>query len=289
MPFKIVFTADLHGNEAHYTKLVDYANELHADAVILGGDLAPNFHVNAGNIAHIDWKDLIGVQRTFLEQRLPVLLKRLAGPKAYLILGNDDARVNVDILQNRPEFTYIDRSRVRLTDNLELIGYSTVPITPFGIKDWEKHDLREYPPGDEAYLFRNRRFQGMKSTPEGWCDFSFPTDKSDCIENDLAQSGYTNNAQRTIHVMHSPPDSILDVIRSGAHVGSFAIRKFIDQKQPLVTLHGHIHETVEMTGRFIETRGNTVCLAPGNNPHNDKLALLVLDAENPKDAKRYLV
>ena len=89
--------------------------------------------------------------------------------------------------------------------------------------------------------------------------------------------------------MHSPPDGMLDVIGSGAHVGSFAIRAFITQHEPLVTLHGHIHETVMMTGRFMEKNGRAVCLAPGNNPHHDKLALVVLDANNPKDAKRYLV
>lgn len=58
MHHKVLFTSDIHGNEVQYRKLVDYAIEISADSVIIGGDIAPkNFRD--------DW--VIVGQRVFLE------------------------------------------------------------------------------------------------------------------------------------------------------------------------------------------------------------------------------
>jgi Icc-related predicted phosphoesterase len=42
-------------------------------------------------------------------------------------------------------------------------------------------------------------------------------------------------------------------------VGSHAVRRFIEDAQPLLTLHGHVHE-----GRGIDHIGRTVCINPGS-------------------------
>lgn len=45
-------------------------------------------------------------------------------------------------------------------------------------------------------------------------------------------------------VSHQPPrDTALDVIGTGAHVGSDAVRQFIEQHSPCVCFTGHIHES----------------------------------------------
>jgi Icc-related predicted phosphoesterase len=47
----------------------------------------------------------------------------------------------------------------------------------------------------------------------------------------------------TILVAHQPPlDTPSDQIYSGEHVGSLAVRTFIEARQPLLCLTGHIHE-----------------------------------------------
>lgn len=47
----------------------------------------------------------------------------------------------------------------------------------------------------------------------------------------------------TIFVPHCPPnDTVADRISSGLHVGSKAVRKTVDECQPLFCLCGHIHE-----------------------------------------------
>ncbi len=50
-------------------------------------------------------------------------------------------------------------------------------------------------------------------------------------------------ARVRIFVPHTPPhNTSVDLIKPGSHVGSTAIRKFIEQCQPDVTVCGHIHE-----------------------------------------------
>jgi Icc-related predicted phosphoesterase len=43
------------------------------------------------------------------------------------------------------------------------------------------------------------------------------------------------------------------------HVGSTAIRAAIERVQPLVSIHGHIHES-----RGVDHIGRTTCLNPGS-------------------------
>ena len=48
-----------------------------------------------------------------------------------------------------------------------------------------------------------------------------------------------------IFVCHAPPhDTALDRLPQVPHpIGSRAVRRFIEQRQPLVSLHGHVHES----------------------------------------------
>jgi putative phosphoesterase len=60
-------------------------------------------------------------------------------------------------------------------------------------------------------------------------------------------------------VSHAPPkNTSLDLTRSGMHVGSSAIRNFIESKQPILVVCGHIHEA-----RGTDRIGRTVILNPG--------------------------
>jgi Icc-related predicted phosphoesterase len=62
-----------------------------------------------------------------------------------------------------------------------------------------------------------------------------------------------------ILVAHQPPFGTLnDVVYSGRHVGSTAVREFIEKHQPLVCFTGHIHE-----GVGIDSIGATEVINPG--------------------------
>lgn len=61
----------------------------------------------------------------------------------------------------------------------------------------------------------------------------------------ILQSGFRDvlSARVKILISHAPPyDTAVDLIRSGKHVGSKAVRKFIEKEKPDVAVCGHIHE-----------------------------------------------
>lgn len=60
-------------------------------------------------------------------------------------------------------------------------------------------------------------------------------------------------------ISHTPPyGTLADVLGSGAHVGSPAVREFIERVQPEVCVTGHIHEA-----RCTDRLGRTVIVNPG--------------------------
>ena len=95
--------------------------------------------------------------------------------------------------------------------------------------------------------------------------FNLPYEPSEKEIEAGLEKGYNEvkDAEVKIQVTHSPPaNTKLDVIPSGAHVGSEAVRKFIESKQPDAAVCSHIHESkgidfigktkVINTGRFPE-------------------------------------
>ncbi len=78
------------------------------------------------------------------------------------------------------------------------------------------------------------------------------------IQEELAALTCTTDANWVL-VTHAPPHGTkLDQIAEGTHVGSKSIRKFIEQKQPLVALCGHVHEA-----RNTDKLGRTLMVNPG--------------------------
>lgn len=70
------------------------------------------------------------------------------------------------------------------------------------------------------------------------------------------ENGHWNNL---VVIMHNPPkDTNCDLIPAGVHVGSPSLKKFIEEKQPLFVVTGHIHESAG-----IDTVGKTVVMNPG--------------------------
>ena len=295
MKHVVVFSADLHGNELQYRKLVKFAISKSADSLIIGGDLAP---------LKAHGKRFIYDQRAFLSKRLPRILsplkRKLPNCQVYLIMGNDDCACNIDVLEGSDYFHFISGRRLRLTGDFDIVGYSYVPITPFMLKDWEKFHLSEAPE-DLAlrYVIRkvvNYRLYGYRSSLEGLRKFRFTKTMEGeySIQKDLKNSIYIKNPEKTVYVIHTAPDNTrLDVRYDGMHVGSMAVRLFIEQYQPYLTLHGHIHETVAISGEFKEEIGNSLCLSAGNdnfgNYKPNDLSILIFDLYNLKSVKRQII
>ena len=80
---------------------------------------------------------------------------------------------------------------------------------------------------------------------------------------------------------------MIDHVPVDEHLGSIAVQQFIEEKQPLITLHGHIHESTRLSGCWLEKIGRTVCI---NGAHDgEDLAVIRLTLEDPESAERLLL
>ena len=103
---------------------------------------------------------------------------------------------------------------------------------------------------------------------------------------------------RAVLLLHTPPcDTPLDRaaldgktyenVPLDVHVGSIAVKRFIEERQPLLTLHGHIHESARLSGEWKIRIGRTVSI---NGAHDGpELALVRFDLESPESATRELL
>lgn len=289
MKYKILYTADIHGNEIQYEKLVNYALQVNAKSVIIGGDILPK---------NLPVENFIQGQKKFIKNNMRKIFSFLKDKiPVYLIMGNDDCAINMPALEESKDlYNVIHNKRLSLTEDFDIVGYSFVPITPFGIKDWEKFDFNN-PPLDLLSKYKHRkitnyRLDGVKSTEKGWEYFSFSVkdELKNSIQKDLAQELFTKNPERTVYVIHSPPDNTnLDIVMNGNHVGSMALRRFIEQHQPYLTLHGHVHETVHKSGTFKQLIKNSLSMSPGNHEEGKDLAVLVFDLYDLKSVERKIL
>ncbi len=72
--------------------------------------------------------------------------------------------------------------------------------------------------------------------------------------------------KKLVLVSHCPPSgTMLETARSGQKLGLLSLKKFIDEKQPLLSLSGHLHENPweEMIGRTLALNPGAVCDGKG--------------------------
>lgn len=118
------------------------------------------------------------------------------------------------------------------------------------------------------------------------------------IAGDLAGLTEGLDGDRLVLLAHSPPyrtaldraaldGRMVDGAPLDQHVGSIAIRRFIEDRQPVLTLHGHIHESARITGAWRDTIGRTHCLSAAHD--GPGLALVRFDLDDLDGATRELV
>lgn len=282
------FVSDLHGRPDLYGKLFESIIDNPPDAVFMGGDLLPHSMMSV-EIDGVVCRDFVG---KYLIPEFARLRRDLGDhyPRVFLILGNDDNRNEEDSFIGAAATGLWDYVHDRMIEfgPYQIFGYSFVPPTPYQLKDWEKYDVSRYvDPGCVSPE------EGMRSVPvPDW------ETRSSTIKEDLERLAGEEDLKRAIFLFHTPPyDTVLDRaaldgkmvdhVPVDVHVGSIAVRRFIESKQPLVTLHGHIHESSDLTGFWRDRIGKTHMFSAAY--HGPELALVSFDPENPDEAVRLLL
>ncbi len=108
------------------------------------------------------------------------------------------------------------------------------------------------------------------------------------IEQELSVLSSSTKTHKSIYLLNSPPyGTKIDYLFSGVHGGSKAVRRFIEENQPLLTLHGHIHEAPMVYGDYMDKLGNTVIVNPGQ--YGEKLYYVTFKVEDVEGTIKHSV
>jgi len=279
---KCFFVSDLHGQKRRYKALFSKIKQEKPGAIFLGGDLLPSF----GSRGESDFLN------DYLSQEFIALKTRLGSdyPRVFLILGNDDGKSQeedlIRYMEREKIWEYIHNKSAQFGP-YNIFGYAYVPPTPFLNKDWERYDISRYVD------------PGCIAPEDGWRSVEQPLNiiQYATIQADLNTLIGNNDLSNSILLFHTPPyktkldraaldGKMIDHVPLDVHVGSIAVKDLLLARQPLLTLHGHVHESARLTGFWKEQLGETTALSAAHD--GPELALVRFDPDHPLEASREL-
>jgi len=266
MSMHILYYTDLHGCAWKYDAALDAAKALKAEVVVNGGDLYPK---------NVD--DLME-QRFFLKFLDEHFSKYARAGIAYLLMpGNDDLAIFDDRLDEacrRHENVHCIAQRKVSIGGHDFIGFNWVKDYPFRLKDRCRLDYESCP-------LDRQLGTGLLSTTNGLSeidDWFSHVSQLPTLKDELAKLPSPKDPSKTILVTHMPPSRLgLDVCSGGQAVGSDSIRLYVLKTQPLLSLHGHIHESPWVSQGWMAPLGRTTCIQPGQMSN---LCYVMIDTDN---------
>jgi len=282
------FVSDLHGQSERYRKLFRLIRSEKPAALFMGGDILPTHLIqqqNTNRTAEASATEILIQEFETLRREM-----QMHYPAVFLILGNDDAKFEEASLLSAAASGLWHYVHNRFVDFLDfrVAGYSYIPPSPFWWKDWERYDVSRYV--DPGCISPE---EGQYSVPVSDYEKRFAT-----IKDDLQKLTGDRDLSQTIFLFHSPPyetvldraaldGKMIDFAPLDVHIGSAAIRDLIDKQQPLITMHGHVHESARITEQWQQKIGSTYCYSAAHD--GPELALVRFDPKNPSAAKRELI
>lgn len=252
---KLMTLSDIHQMSDKWKKLIKACEKEKPDVVAIAGDLFPKDN------GIIDQINFVKHVEKYVNQ-----IKHM-GIEVVLILGNDDNQLLIPKFQELDEkglFHFV-HDKVKIVKGYEFVGMPWVPDYPFTYKFWVKSDLPEdmhisiEQLGNPCILNDENQFEDIK---ERYINYLF---KKGTIKEQLdVLISKVQNMNKSIWLIHAPPAFMkLDVCGHGEEVGSKAITFFVEHNNPMLTIHGHIHESPEVTGIWKKQVGDTLVIQNG--------------------------
>jgi len=236
---KMLALSDIHQQANKWKILVKTVEEERPDIVCIAGDLIPK------NNGILDQINFIRHMRKYAQKI------KDAGSELVLIFGNDDNQLLIPDIEKGMEdglWHYVS-DRVVEVKGYEFCGCPWVTDYPFGYKYWvarETDDVLGIDPeqyGKPVVINSGNRFVDIPNLAEY-------LKSKPSIEASLKKTAsQVKDMSRSIWLIHGPPRAFnFDLCAHGAKVGSQVVDDFILKHQPLITMHGHIHEAPEYNG-----------------------------------------
>ena len=301
---KIFFATDIHGSEICWRKFLNAAAFYKADMVVLGGDVTGKVMVPI--LAYPGYWELShGGQRIRVEtrQELDDLMRKIRDRGSYpAIMAPDELdELKTEEAIDRRFAKEMMHGLDRWLDMADTkLNHGKVPCILNGGNDdiWEIDNIIEHSPSVEFAESKVLDLGGFYLVSMGWTNptpwNTFREAPEDVLRGkiDSIVSGIPDMG-RAIFNFHAPPyntgldeapalDDNMRPIHGGAvmkPVGSVAVRESIQQYQPILSVHGHIHES-----RGVTRLGRTMAVNPGSSYTDGVLQGAILDL-NPKKGK----
>jgi Icc-related predicted phosphoesterase len=308
---KIFFATDIHGSEVCWRKFLNSAAFYKADLVVLGGDVTGKAMVPITEYNGYWQVTLRGeTMRLDTKTELDDIMTRIRNSGFYPAIVSQDELThlseNESAVDQRFEHEMIS-SLDRWLDMADgkLRGGKIPCILNGGNDDiFEIDSVIEASPCVSFAEGKLMDLDGFSLVSMGWTNPTPWNTYREAPEDDLAVkiealAAMVPDMGRAIFNFHAPPygsgldeapalDDNLRPMHGGAvmkPVGSVAVRDAILKHQPMLSVHGHIHES-----RAIKRLGRTMAINPGSVYGDGVLqgAVLDLDAKKAK-VSRYLL
>jgi uncharacterized protein len=306
---RVYYASDIHGTEGLWRKFLNAAEAYRAGVIVMGGDIAGKVVVpllerpDGGHEL-----ELFGRRELLVgEQQLHDAEARIRANGMYPHRMSAAEAVRVAELPEAEREHWFAQVMLETFERWLAIADERL----------EGHAVRCFlmpgnddPPGIDEALARARRveacderiveFGGYEMVSLGYSNRT-PFDSPRELDEDELYRRVERLAEqlrepaRAIFNLHVPPyDSTLDtaaelderlnVVTIGSEpklipVGSTAVRELIERYQPLLSLHGHVHESAGVT-----RIGRTLCVNPGSAYHTGRIAgcLITLKGERAR-------
>lgn len=285
---RLFFATDVHGSERCFRKWVNAAAAYRADVLVLGGDVAgkavaPIVENGEG------WTGVVDGRRVEArgEEELAELRRRLRDVGHYDVVMSAAEAERLETDAAALDQLFWAAAKQRLSEWVELVderlqGSQVRGFTMLGNDDpeWLADVLRR----STAVVYAEDRICELPggyemvsygySTPTPWAT---PRELSEVeIEEQLGSlvSGLEDPSKAILNLHCPPRDTHLDQapqldgglrMKAGlggqtmGSVGSQAVRDLMARLQPMLGLHGHVHESAG-----VEKIGRTLCINPGS-------------------------
>jgi len=309
---RVFFATDIHGSETCWKKFLNAGKHYEAKAIILGGDmtgkaLVPIVEEGAGR-----WHaTLLENRRTFeSEDEVEEFETSVRQRGYYPFRTTPDEMSELESDENLREELFhkemlgtVERWMKMADEKLEGTGIECF-VSPGNDDQFEVDEIIASAKHVRLAEGRVIEFGDFQMVSTGWANRTPWDTYREEDEEDLAErlrkmtSQVSAPPEKTVYNFHCPPhgsglddapeiDAQMrpkDAGRSTVPVGSKAVREAIEEGQPALALHGHIHEA-----RGNTRIGRTLCINPGSSYEQGQLLGAVVDLDGGKKVKRFVL